>query len=603
MLQLLTKQYGSRFASRGILTFADQGGADMETKATKLGLKAARGTLLSIALRLTSFILSQATVRFVSAAALGKASVPLELLLGTALFVSREGFRLALTKDVTEKKGYDGHTQQQQQMINVAWLSVPLGIIISMFAMFLHIHTCNQNKGGGEETQSENEATDYKMAGILYCLASFIESLSEPLVIICLQQMDVTTKAKSEGFALVSKSVSCFVCLSILSSDWAVSAFGISQLIYGFTFTMMMYRFGGRSASGGIHWPKRLISTAPNNPYRANNKSDDKKYYSKNTHSNFDYQQLKMVLIFTLQGLFKHALTEADKIVLSALAESYDQGIYAIAASYGGLAARLLLQPIEENARLLFSRQGAIIERDKDTTTASASKATSKQMNELQQSYSFLLRTVCLIGLLFSTIAVNYTSILLRLLAGYRWGSNSEAIAALSAFCVYTAFLSLNGITEAFVYAVARSGRDIGRLSIVHALVGGVFALLAPGLVTNHAAVGLVSANCISMALRSLYSLYVAWDYFADGQRNFHSPRIMLQMLPRPLVVITFATSFVITRMSKNFFYDETLVGITWMMASLKHVGVGLVCTCVTSGLTLWLESDIWIAVRAMVKK
>jgi oligosaccharide translocation protein RFT1 len=572
----------------------------METKtSSKLGLKAARGTLLSIALRLTSFILSQATVRFVSAAALGKASVPLELLLGTALFVSREGFRLALTKDdVTEKKGYDGHTQQQQQMINVAWLSVPLGIIISMFAMFLHIHTCNQNKGGGEETQSKNEATDYKMAGILYCLASFIESLSEPLVIKCLQQMDVTTKAKAEGFALVSKSISCFVCLSILSSDWAVSAFGISQLIYGLTFTIMMYRFG-RSASGGIHWPKRLISTAPNNPYRTNNKSDDKKYYSKNTHSNFDYQQLKLVLIFTLQGLFKHALTEADKIVLSALAESYDQGIYAIAASYGGLAARLLLQPIEENARLLFSRQGALIERDKHTTTtASASKATSsKQMNELKQSYSFLLRTVCLIGLLFSTIAVNYTSILLRLLAGYRWGSNSEAIAALSAFCVYTAFLSLNGITEAFVYAVARSGRDIGRLSIVHALVGGVFALLAPGLVTNHAAVGLVSANCISMALRSLYSLYVAWGYFADGQRNFHSLRRMFQMLPRPLVVIAFATSFVITRMSKNLFYDETLVGITWMMASLKHVGVGIVCACVTGGLTLWLETDIWIAV------
>ncbi|KAL7454265.1 hypothetical protein ACHAWC_005891 [Mediolabrus comicus] len=572
----------------------------METKtSSKLGLKAARGTLLSIALRLTSFILSQATVRFVSAAALGKASVPLELLLGTALFVSREGFRLALTKDDAEKKGYDGHTQQQQ-MINVAWLSVPLGTMISMFAMYLHMHTCNnQNKGGGEEAQSENEATDYKIAGILYCLASFIESLSEPLVIKCLQQMDVTTKAKAEGVALVSKSVSCFVCLSILSSNWAVSAFGISQLMYGFTFTMMMYRFG-RSASGGIQWPKRLVSTAPNNPYRTNSKSDDKKYYAK--YNNFDYQQLKLVLIFTLQGLFKHALTEADKIVLSALAESYDQGIYAIAASYGGLAARLLLQPIEENARLLFSRQGAIIERDKHTTTtAPASKAISEQMNELQQSYSFLLRTVSLIGLLFSTIAVNYTSILLRILAGYRWGSNSEAIAALSAFCVYTAFLSLNGITEAFVYAVARSGRDIGRLSIVHALVGGVFALLAPGLVTNHAAVGLVSANCISMALRSLYSLYVAWGYFAE--RNFRSLRRMLQMLPRPLVVIAFATSFVITRMSKNLFYDETLVGITWMMASLKHVGVGLVCTCVTGGLTLWLESDIWIAVRAMVKK
>jgi hypothetical protein len=105
------------------------------------------------------------------------------------------------------------------------------------------------------------------------------------------------------------------------------------------------------------------------------------------------------------------------------------------------------------------------------------------------------------------------------------------------------------------------------------------------------------------MALRSLYSLYVAWGYFADGQRNFRSLRRMFQMLPRPLVVIAFATSFVITRMSKNLFYDETLVGMIWMMASLKHVGVGIVCACVTGGLTLWSEKDIWIAVRAMVKK
>ena len=61
---------------------------------------AARGTLLSILLRLLSFLLSQLTVRFVSASTLGKASIPLELLLGTALFVGREGFRLGLTKEL-----------------------------------------------------------------------------------------------------------------------------------------------------------------------------------------------------------------------------------------------------------------------------------------------------------------------------------------------------------------------------------------------------------------------------------------------------------------------------------------------------------------------
>lgn len=567
----------------------------MATKTSKLGVTAARGTLLSIALRLASFILSQATVRFVSAAALGKASVPLELLLGTALFVSREGFRLALTKDYGKRIDADaakvGRHKQQQQMINVSWLSVPLGAIVSMFAICLHLRTCNNKV----VSNSEYEALDYKVAGILYCLASFMESLSEPLVIRCLQQMDVTTKAKAEGVALVMKSVSCFGCLYIKSSIWAVSAFGISQFVYGLTFTTIMYRYG-RSASGGILWPKRIVDSTTINPYRT---------YSgawKSLRRSFDYQQLWLVLIFTLQGLFKHALTEADKIVLSALAESYDQGIYAIASSYGGLAARLLLQPIEENARLLFSRQGALLERDKQSDrTPTAEATTSKQIDDMQKSYSFLLRTVCLIGLLFATIAVNYTSILLRLLAGYQWGSNTEAIDALTAFCVYTSFLSLNGISEAFVYGVARSGRDVGRLSIVHALVGGTFAFVAPGLVANHGAVGLVAANCICMALRSLYSLYFALVYFSNDKT---CPGIgcMFEMLPHPLVAISFAVSFVITRASRDYFYNETLMGKTWLLTSLEHIGVGVVCLCVTGAMTMWLERDIQHAIKALLK-
>ncbi|KAL7500835.1 hypothetical protein ACHAWT_008752 [Skeletonema menzelii] len=568
---------------------------------SNLGLTAARGTLLSIALRLTSFILSQATVRFVSAATLGKASVPLELLLGTALFVSREGFRLALTKEYGKKSDTDAKEsfRSEQQMINVSWLSVPLGALISMIAMYMHMSTCNHSistTSEGEVT-SEHELIDYKMAGVLYCFASFIESLSEPLVIRCLQQMDVTTKAKAEGAALVMKSVSCFGCLYMLSSNWAVSAFGISQLIYGLTFTTIMYRHG-KSIEGGIQWPKRAAESTTTNPYKANDGT------TKSFTQSFDYQQLHLVLVFTLQGLFKHALTEADKIVLTALAESYDQGIYAIASSYGGLAARLLLQPIEENARLLFSRQAALMEKDKRIDSKSTiDGATLKDLDEMHKTFSFLLRTVCLIGLLFATIAVNYTSILLRLLAGYRWGSNSNAISALSAFCVYTAFLSVNGITEAFVYGVARSGKDIGRLSIVHAGVGGLFALTAPGFVGKHGAVGLVATNCICMVLRSLYSLYFACGYLGNGKMNLNSICRMFLGMPHPLVVTAFAISFAITRSSRDYFYDETLEGKSWVFASLKHIVVGIICACVTFALTLKQDADIRQALRGLFLK
>ena len=102
-----------------------------------------------------------------------------------------------------------------------------------------------------------------------------------------------------------------------------------------------------------------------------------------------------------------------------------------------GLAARLLLQPLEENARLLFSRQGALVAHgnvagDKGDTK-DARGYTSNLLQDLEDSYFFFVRVVLYIGFLFAAIGSNYSSVLLRLLAGSRWGSNPEATAALSA--------------------------------------------------------------------------------------------------------------------------------------------------------------------------
>jgi oligosaccharide translocation protein RFT1 len=149
---------------------------------------------------------------------------------------------------------------------------------------------------------------------------------------------------------------------------------------------------------------------------------------------------LALIHPLPFEGLFKHALTEADKICLSALGSYYDQGVYALASSYGGLAARLLLQPMEENARLLFSRQGALVEQTSCCQSAKGkdneiikSRTTCNIMDELEKTYTFLVRVVLYIGLLFAAIASNYSSFLLYVLAGQRWGSNLEASAALSA--------------------------------------------------------------------------------------------------------------------------------------------------------------------------
>ena len=60
---------------------------------------AARGTLFTLVLRLISFICTQLTIRALDPSTLGT-NIQLELLLTTVLFISREGFRLALTQNV-----------------------------------------------------------------------------------------------------------------------------------------------------------------------------------------------------------------------------------------------------------------------------------------------------------------------------------------------------------------------------------------------------------------------------------------------------------------------------------------------------------------------
>ena len=135
---------------------------------------AARGTLLLIALRLLSFLLSQLTVRYVSASVLGKASIRLELLLSTSLFVGREGFRLALTREADDDegdedayrregdddaKGKGGHLERDddamrdQRIINVSWLTVPAGAILSTLALYAHLRGCN---GSGSDDDNVN---------------------------------------------------------------------------------------------------------------------------------------------------------------------------------------------------------------------------------------------------------------------------------------------------------------------------------------------------------------------------------------------------------------------------------------------------------------
>lgn len=392
-----------------------------------IAVAAARGTFLSFILKFVSFGTSQIIFRVVDPTTLGTASIQFELLLNTALFLSREGFRLALIRQSSTEK-----------INNVIWLTLPMGLALSVFAFGIHFYSCSR----------QNYGYYYELTGSLYCISAFIETLAEPLLIQCCFMnttsfRNMNSRAYAEGTATLLKGISCVYFLLSFSdttdsNNIDVLAFGYSQLVYAIAFSSIMYH----RLWNQIIWP---ISTS------------------------LDYQTIYMVFVFTFQGIFKHLLTEGDRIILTALASGYDKGVYAMTSSYGGLVSRLVFSSLEENARLLFSRQAA---------TLSSSQETEKQKikKEIELVYCTILKLVLYIGFTFAFLATNYSHVLLSILTsgrggGSKWGLpfQTEASDALSAFCIYTAFLALNGTTEAFVYGVASHGTDVGKLGISHA--------------------------------------------------------------------------------------------------------------------------------------
>ena len=241
--------------------------------------KAAHGTLYNIVLRLFSFLCTQQAFKMLGndIDALGKASIQLELLLTTTLFIGREGFRLSFTRDL-EKDNW-----------NVAWITIPVSTCTACLAFFWHLH-----HSGGDDT-------DFQMGGILYCLAAWIEGLAEPAVLHCLRELNIQTRVSAEGAATLCKTFVTILALKRwLPTHWPVFALGVAQLSYAVIYSTYLY------------WNTWSVLKLPV------------------LQKGLDARTCYLTAYFTIQGLFKHLLTEGDKIVLSTLSGSYDQGIYAM---------------------------------------------------------------------------------------------------------------------------------------------------------------------------------------------------------------------------------------------------------------------------------
>jgi oligosaccharide translocation protein RFT1 len=220
----------------------------------------------------------------------------------------------------------------------------------------------------------------------------------------------------------------------------------------------------------------------------------------------FSQSLSKLSVSLFVQNSFKYILTQGDGLLIAALTSLRDQGAYALASNYGGLIARMLFQPVEESSRNMFAKVCASNEHNQ--------KPSKEGLREAKSLLQNILKFYNLISVLALCLGPTLAPLLLRLVAGSKW-ADTGAGAVLSTYCYYIPFLAINGLTEAFVAAVA-TNNELHTQSI---FMGVFFAgFSGAAYVFLHewqmGAIGLVYANCFNMFLRILFNLNFITSFF-----------------------------------------------------------------------------------------
>ncbi|KAJ3100151.1 Oligosaccharide translocation protein rft1 [Phlyctochytrium bullatum] len=201
--------------------------------------------MLQVWSRMSTFAINQVALRFITREVLGIVALEMELLSSTILFLSRESIRMALlramkdTEDSSTKKAEKlKEEQERQKAVNLTWVAIAIGLVLSVsISVFF-----------GTKEYSSGEA--YNVVAPVFCVAAFLELLSEPMYVIAVNKMHFNLRLRVEGTAVFLKCVTTLGILVYTSKASAgkvdnlraILAFAIAQVVYsvsllaGYTF-------------------------------------------------------------------------------------------------------------------------------------------------------------------------------------------------------------------------------------------------------------------------------------------------------------------------------------------------------------------------------
>ncbi|KAM6981293.1 man(5)GlcNAc(2)-PP-dolichol translocation protein RFT1 [Aplochiton taeniatus] len=519
---------------------------------------ASYNVLLQVMFRVFTFLLNAFTLRFMSKELIGVVNVRLTLLYSTLVFLSREAFRKACLS------GGSGKDHNWRQVINLLWLTLPLGILWSCLLVCVWLWLL--------EVPDAQTIPNYGPAVVLFALAALQELLAEPLWVLAQAHMFVRLKVVAESLAMIAKCI-LTVVLVVSAPQWGLYIFSAAQMAYtGFLvlcYGMYFLRFLGSGEASRTGFPlhgfgELLPSRVDGEPL-------------------INWTLAKLTWSFFKQSFLKQILTEGERYVMTFLnvLSFGDQGVYDIVNNLGSMVARFIFLPIEESFYIFFAK---ILERGRDVKSQK-----QEEVSMAAEVLGCLLKLVLVIGLIITVFGYAYSHLALDIYGGSLLSSGAGP-SLLRCYSSYVLLLAINGVTECFVFA-AMSKEEVDRYNIVMLALSVSFLFLSYMLTWWAGGIGFIMANCLNMGLRILHSLLYIHRYFLQ------SPwRPLRALWPSPALLLALALSAVLTSLSEGVFCCDG----GWLLR-LVHIAVGAVCLLGVLVTVLLSETELIQFVRTQL--
>ena len=213
-----------------------------------------------------------------------------------------------------------------------------------------------------------------------------------------------------------------------------------------------------------------------------------KKILDENSHVFYILSEHKKEAVsFTVLSSLKLVLTEGEKVFIVVLgALSVDaKGEYSLISNFASVLSRFIFLPLEEAAFNLF---GAQCKEGEDK-------------NFLMKA----MRIVTSITLLAITLAYYLSVYTIKTLYSDKWVS-SNTTSMLFTYCIYLLFCAVNGLSEAYATAKAKSREMYGLTMML--VVNSVVYIGACSLLKGTGVLGMIFANMANMGFRICVNFY-----------------------------------------------------------------------------------------------